>query len=181
MTDWSVEDLSRVSAARLRFARLRQARQGSKSTSDSRVALVAFERGISAKELERFYYVNRKGSKTRYFDHHAFAEKYGVDIHWIWDGALCEHPRGLTRQRTRKNSRPRTQPQVRHEPETAGRKARMESRIPGPLDPLRGAAADTRERNGLAGPDQALRSTMLRGTLPRRPRLAVYRRPSRIA
>src|ERR1019366_8512465 len=65
------------------WERRRKVLNAPRASSESRVALVAFERGISAKELERFYYVNRKGSKTRYFDHHAFAEKYGVDIHWI--------------------------------------------------------------------------------------------------
>jgi hypothetical protein len=84
---------------------------GAPATTETRVALVAFERGISAKELERFYYVNRKGSKKRYFDNYAFAEKYGVSVHWLWEGDLCEHPRGLTRQRTRKSSRRPAQPQ----------------------------------------------------------------------
>jgi hypothetical protein len=41
--------------------------------------------------------VNRKGAKTRRFDHRAFAEKYGVDIHWIFRGDLCAHPRDLKR------------------------------------------------------------------------------------
>ena len=99
MTDWSVEDLTRLSAARLRFARLRQAQHGSKSTTEMRIALVAFERGLSDRELEQFYYVNRKGAKKRYFDHDAFAKKYGVSVDWIRDGDLCEHPRGLKRQR----------------------------------------------------------------------------------
>jgi hypothetical protein len=64
-----------------------------------RIALVAFERGLSDRELEQFYYVNRKGAKKRYFDHDAFAKKYGVSVDWIRDGDLCEHPRGLKRQR----------------------------------------------------------------------------------
>jgi hypothetical protein len=103
MTDWTPEEL----AAHLRCVRLCQARQAPRATTEMRIALVAFERGISTKELERFYFVNRKGAKKRHFDHHAFAKKYGVSIHWIWDGALCEHPRGLKRQQTPKSSRRR--------------------------------------------------------------------------
>jgi hypothetical protein len=109
--DWTPEELARISAARHRRVRLCQARQAPPATTETRIALVAFERGISAKELERFYYVNRKGSKKRYFDNYAFAEKYGVSVHWLWEGDLCEHPRGLTRQRTRKSSRRPAQPQ----------------------------------------------------------------------
>jgi hypothetical protein len=108
MTDWSVEDLARLEAARIR-CRLRRAERGSKSTTETRIALVAFERGLSNRELERFYYVNRKGAKKRYFDEHAFAKKYGVDIHWIWEGDLRGHPRGLRKQ-PRKGSRRPAQP-----------------------------------------------------------------------
>jgi hypothetical protein len=102
--------LARLSASRLRSARLRQAQQ-SRSTPETRVALVAIERGISTKQLERFYYVSRKGAKKRYFDHRAFAEKYDVSIDWIYNGFICEHPRGLTRQRTRKSDGRPAQPQ----------------------------------------------------------------------
>jgi hypothetical protein len=92
-SDWSEEDLARISAARLRFTRLSQARQ-SRSTPEARVALVAFERGISTKQLGRFYFVKRKGGKNRYFDYRAFAEKYDISIDWIFAGFICEHPRG---------------------------------------------------------------------------------------
>jgi len=63
------------------------------------------------RQLEQFYYVNRKGAKKRHFDSEAFAKKYGVDIHWLWEGDLCAHPRGLTRQQTRNGSGRRIQPQ----------------------------------------------------------------------
>jgi hypothetical protein len=87
MTDWTPEELARVSAAHLRCVRLCQARQAPRATTETRIALVAFERGLTDRHLEQFYYVNRKGAKKRYFDHEAFAKKYGVDIHWLWDGA----------------------------------------------------------------------------------------------
>jgi hypothetical protein len=109
MNDWTPEELARISAARLRFARLSQARNETRSTSETRIALVAFERGISDRELEQFYFLNRKGAKKRHFDDEAFAKRYGIDIRWIWDGDLCKHPRGLRKQ-PRKVSRP-AQPQ----------------------------------------------------------------------
>ena len=106
-SDWSVEDLARIAAARQRHVRLGQARNAPRSTSETRVALVAFERGIPDSELEQFWYVNRKGAKQRFFNHEAFAKKYGVDIHWVWDGELSRHPRGpAPRSETRSNVRP---------------------------------------------------------------------------
>ncbi len=111
MTEWSAEELARLSETRIRRIRLRQAQQGPRSTTETRIALVAFERGISARELEQFYFVNRKGTKKRHFDTEAFAKKYGISIRWIWDGELCGHPRGLERKQTRKGSRRHAQPQ----------------------------------------------------------------------
>src|SRR5882672_1079219 len=77
------------------------------ATMNARIEGLAF----TDRQLEQFYYVNRKGAKKRHFDHHAFAKKYGVDIHWIWDGELCSHPRGLERKQTRKGTRRHAQPQ----------------------------------------------------------------------
>jgi hypothetical protein len=74
---------------------LRQAKNAPPATMETRIALVAFERGISDRQLEQFYFVNRKGAKKRHFNHEAFAKAYDVDIRWIWEGELCRHPRGL--------------------------------------------------------------------------------------
>jgi hypothetical protein len=63
-----------------RLVRIRRARD-CRATTETRIAMVAFERGISDRQLEQFYFVNRKGAKQRHFDVHAFAKKYGVDIH----------------------------------------------------------------------------------------------------
>jgi hypothetical protein len=109
--DWTPEELARISAAHLRCVRLCQARQAPRATTETRIALAAFERGISDRQLEQFYFVNRKGAKKRHFDCEAFAKKYGVDIHWLWEGDLCAHPRGLTREQTRNGSGRRIQPQ----------------------------------------------------------------------
>jgi hypothetical protein len=102
MTQWSTEALAARSETRRRFIRLRLA-QGWKATTETRIALVAFERGLSEHQLEQFYFVNRKGAKKRHFDTQAFAKKQGIDIRWLWDGELCGHPRGLSKQ-TRKGS-----------------------------------------------------------------------------
>ena len=59
---------------------------------------VAFELGLSERQLEQFYYVDRKGAKKRFFKHEAFAEKYGINIRWIWDGDLCGHPRDMRKK-----------------------------------------------------------------------------------
>jgi hypothetical protein len=93
--DWTPEELAKYKAAHLRCVRLRQARNAPPATTETRIAFVAFERGISDHQLEQFYYVNRKGAKKRHFDHEAFAKAYDVDIRWIWEGELCKHPRGL--------------------------------------------------------------------------------------
>jgi hypothetical protein len=111
MKQWTPEELAEISALHLRCVRLCQARHAPPATTETRIALVAFERGISESEMEQFYFVNRKGAKKRHFNHEAFAKKYGVDIHWLWEGDLCAHPRGLTREQTRNGSGRRIQPQ----------------------------------------------------------------------
>jgi hypothetical protein len=72
-----------------------QARNAPEATDDTRIALVAHQLGLSSRDLESFYYVNRKGSKKRYFDDKAFAEKYGISVDWLRDGYLPAHPRNL--------------------------------------------------------------------------------------
>jgi hypothetical protein len=86
------------------WGRLANARRAPKANEHTRVALVAFERGISQEELEQFYYVNRKGGTKRHFDYLAFAKKYDVSKSWIFDGFLPEHPRDLKRQPQRRTN-----------------------------------------------------------------------------
>jgi hypothetical protein len=111
MKGWTPAELAEYKTAHLRRTRLCQARNAPPASLERRVALVAFERGLTDRQLEQFYYVNRKGAKKRHFDTKAFAEKYGVDVHWLWDGDLCAHPRGLTRKQTPKGGRWHDQPQ----------------------------------------------------------------------
>ena len=108
--DWTPEELATISAAHLGCVRLCQARQAPRATTETRIALVAFERGISDRQLEQFYYVNRKGATKRHFNHEAFAKKYDVDIRWIWEGDLCKHPRMPAPPREKKQPRQKTAP-----------------------------------------------------------------------
>jgi hypothetical protein len=85
---------------------MRQAREAPRATTETRVAWVAYERGITDRQLEQFYYVNRKGAKQRHFNTEAFAKKYGVDTQWLWHGELIGHPRGLRKQPSKTNRRP---------------------------------------------------------------------------
>jgi hypothetical protein len=110
MKQWTPEEIGRIAATRDFHVRMRQAREAPPATTETRVAWVAYERGISDRQLEQFYFYNRKNSKTRHFNTEAFAKKYGIDIQWLWHGELSEHPRGLRKQ-SRKGSRPHAQPQ----------------------------------------------------------------------
>ena len=91
------------------YTYLSQAMKAPRSTSETRIALVSQQLGLSDADLEPFYYVNRKGSKKRYFDYEAFAQKYDVNVHWLWDGSLREHPRHPTPPVRRTNSNVRKQ------------------------------------------------------------------------
>ena len=79
------------------------------------MALVAIERGISTKQLEQFYYVSRKGAKKRHFNHRAFAEKYDISIDWIYNGFICEHPRGAAQATARPVAGTISPKEARHE------------------------------------------------------------------
>jgi hypothetical protein len=117
MTECSDEALATLlSEEHRRLVRIRRARD-CRATTETRVALVAFELGLSDRQLEQFYCVNREGAKKRHFDREAFAKKYGIDIHWLWDGDLRGHPRGLTRKQTPKSGRLPARPQggMQHE------------------------------------------------------------------
>jgi hypothetical protein len=89
---------------------LAQARNAPRSNTETRIALVSQQLGLSDADLEPFFYVRRKGSKRRYFNQEAFAKNYGISIRWLWDGSLREYPRHLkppvcNNSRTRKQRR----------------------------------------------------------------------------
>jgi hypothetical protein len=62
------------------FRYRRQALNAPKAVAETRVILVASQLGLSEEEIDRFYFVRRKGTKNRHFDYQAFAKKYGVSI-----------------------------------------------------------------------------------------------------
>jgi hypothetical protein len=97
--EWIPEELAQLATAYERCQRLCHARNAPQSTSETRVALVAYELRLSESDLKQFYHVRRKGAKKRWFNFEDFAKKYGVDIQWIWHGDLCGHPR-LVRARS---------------------------------------------------------------------------------
>jgi hypothetical protein len=96
-----------------RGIRIRQTQQGARSTMETRVALIIAERGLTKKQLAKFYLSRRKNSKPR-FDYWAFAEAYGISKDWLYEGDLRSHPRGTTapsgRRATRKKDPNRLSP-----------------------------------------------------------------------
>jgi len=81
-----------------RQANIRKAPKPSLKTS---VALIVHDRGITAKQLEKFNKGCRGGKR---FDYVAFAEKQKISLDWLIDGTLALHPR--TRA-SREKRRPR--------------------------------------------------------------------------
>ena len=82
--------------------RMCAARKAPKSSGETRLALFIAERGITEAELKPFYRTCRKGAKPR-FDYRAFADKYDIDLDWLWEGSL----EGL-RRTAQKRPGPRT-------------------------------------------------------------------------
>jgi hypothetical protein len=91
--DWTPEEFGRIQSRAPSLCSPVPSEKRAPATTETRIALVAFEHGISVRQLEQFYYVNRKGAKKRRFNHEAFAKAYDVDICWIWEGELCKHHR----------------------------------------------------------------------------------------
>ena len=72
------------------WQRLANARRASKADLHARVALVVAERGLTEKQLKKFYKVRRR---KEYFDYFLFAENQQISIDWLMDGVLSLHPR----------------------------------------------------------------------------------------
>jgi hypothetical protein len=68
-----------------RWAKMRKAPKPSPQT---RVALIVHQRGITEKQLEKFYTLRGK-----HFDYMAFAKMYNISLDWLSMGILAEHPR----------------------------------------------------------------------------------------
>src|ERR1700730_12465566 len=76
-----------------RGIRIRQTQEGARATMETRVALIVAERGLTAKQLAKFYVSRRKNSKPR-FDHWRFAEDQGIPPDWLFEGDLRSYTRG---------------------------------------------------------------------------------------
>jgi hypothetical protein len=75
------------------FQRKVKARRGPKATMETRGALIVAERGLTEKQLAKYYVQRRKDWKPR-FDHWRFAKDQGISTDWLFDGDLRLHPRG---------------------------------------------------------------------------------------
>ena len=76
-----------------RGIRIRQTQEGARATMDTRVALIVAERGLTAKQLAKYWVRRRKNSKPR-FDHWRFAEDQGISPDWLFEGDIRSYPRG---------------------------------------------------------------------------------------
>jgi hypothetical protein len=76
-----------------RGIRIRRAEDGAWSTMETRVALIVAERGITKKQLAKYWVSRRKNCKPR-FDYWAFAKAQDISTDWLFDGDIRAHPRG---------------------------------------------------------------------------------------
>jgi hypothetical protein len=76
-----------------RGIRIRRAENGAWATTETRVALIVSERGLTKKQLAKYWVRRRKNCKPR-FDYWAFAKAQDISTDWLFDGDLQGHPRG---------------------------------------------------------------------------------------
>jgi hypothetical protein len=76
-----------------RGIRIRKAEDGAWSTTETRVALIVAERGLTEKQLAKYWVRRRKNCKP-WFDHWRFAEDQGISPDWLFEGDIRSHPRG---------------------------------------------------------------------------------------
>jgi hypothetical protein len=81
------------SAERKRLIRIRGVHSTPKASPETRVALIAAERGLPIKQMAKYWEQRRKNSKPL-FDYWAFAEAQNISTDWLFDGDLRAHPRG---------------------------------------------------------------------------------------
>ena len=73
----------------------------------TRTALIVHQRGITKKQLEKFYCLHGKR-----FDYIAFAKNQKVSLDWLIDGTLALHPRVPAPPREKQQPRQKTAPTV---------------------------------------------------------------------
>jgi hypothetical protein len=79
-----------------RWANLRKA---PKSGLETRLALIVHQRGITERQLAKFYTL-----RGRRFDYVAFAKKYEISLDWLSMGTLDLHPRIPAPRREKRSS-----------------------------------------------------------------------------
>jgi hypothetical protein len=76
-----------------RGIRVRKAGKGVMATTETRAALIIAERGLTKKQLAKYWVRRRKNCKPR-FDYWAFAKAQDISTHWLFEGDIRAHPRG---------------------------------------------------------------------------------------
>jgi hypothetical protein len=76
-----------------RLVRIRRAGNTPKATMETRVALIVAERGLTEKQVAKYFVRRRKNCKPR-FDYWRFAKAQNISTDWLFDGDLRSHPRG---------------------------------------------------------------------------------------
>src|ERR1700682_2615067 len=99
--------LAGVDAAHRIFQRHVNIRKAPRASLKTRVALIVQQRGITKKQLEKFYCLRGKR-----FDYVAFAKNQKVSLDWLIDGTLALHPRVPAPPREKKQPRQKTAPTV---------------------------------------------------------------------
>ena len=77
----------------LYFRRKAAAKTAPKATMETRVALIVAERGLTKKQMAKYFVRRRKNNKPR-FDCWRFAKDQDISTDWLFDGDLRSHPRG---------------------------------------------------------------------------------------
>jgi hypothetical protein len=88
-----------------RLVRIRMARNTPKATTETRVALIVAERGLTEKQVAKYFVRRRKNCKPR-FDYQRFAKAQNISTDWLFDGDLRSHPRDAGRPREKRPRHP---------------------------------------------------------------------------
>jgi hypothetical protein len=70
-----------------RGGRIRKAQEGARATTETRVLLIAHERGLTQKQLAKYWVRRRKNSRP-WFDDWQFAEDQGISPDWLFEGDI---------------------------------------------------------------------------------------------
>jgi hypothetical protein len=107
MSDDANSTLAGVDAASRLYQQHANIRKAPRASLKTRTALIVQQRGITKKQLEKFYCLRGKR-----FDYVAFAKNQKVSLDWLIDGTLALHPRVPAPPREKKLARQKTAPTV---------------------------------------------------------------------